>query len=50
MSRAQDQETLQEQLTEVWKLVDELGVLSQRLKEAADAALTAIERKDGGGD
>lgn len=38
----QHQQVLEDQLTEVWGLIDELGDLSVRLRRAADAAVEAL--------
>lgn len=40
-----EQEMLQQQLTDVWRLVGELEAISIRLRAAADAALEALEAR-----
>lgn len=35
------------ELTDLWELVDELADLSERLRRAADAAMTALCKEDG---
>lgn len=39
-------ERLDEELREIWELVDELGSLSEKLRTAADRTMAALEQSE----